>query len=121
MLLDYSPFGLLRPSQGLWPEQAGKCMVTAWGGGDMVLGEMDVAQVKPSQTSQGDPHCTRELVRTPPVSGGHQLSGGDSRSISCLVDDVHQARSTKSVGDGDEPRRGQKKSRLLVVISVITP
>ena len=59
----------------------------------MILGEMDVALVKQNQSGQGDPPA-HGLVRTPPVSGGHQLPGGDSGSASYPVDDVHQVRIT---------------------------
>ena len=77
-----------------------------------ILGEMDVARVEPNQPGQGDPHCTRQLVRTTPASGGHQLPGCGSRSASkpVAVGDVHQARIRSGVGGWrvthDEHKRG---------------
>ena len=38
--------------------------------------------------------CIKQLGRISPASGGRQLPGGDSRSTSFPVDDVHQARIT---------------------------
>ena len=58
----------------------------------LVLEEMDIARVNPYQSDQGTP-SDLGLVRTPngqrrsPNSGG----GGDTRSATYPVDDVHQA------------------------------
>ena len=57
----------------------------------MVLGEMDVAWVNPYRSDKGSPSALG-LVRTPTVSGGHPIPGGDTRSATYPVDDVHQAR-----------------------------
>ena len=62
----------------------------------VILGKMDVVRVKPNQ-SRGDPQCTRQSVRTPPVSGGQwppASGGGVTRSASYPVDDVHLCRIT---------------------------
>ena len=63
------------------------------GGGTLVPGEMDVARVHPYRYDQGTLK-SRGLVRTPTASGGHPIPGGDTRSASYLVNDVHQARIT---------------------------
>ena len=65
----------------------------------MVVGEIDVARVKPYRFSQCQPQIALGLVLTPPAKGGHLIQGrGDSRSASNPVDDVHQAWITSSVG-----------------------
>ena len=68
----------------------------------MVLGKMDVAQVKSIPFSQGDSAvCKPGLHPTDQGSGSHQLPRGDSRSASYPVDGVHQSRIAWSTsGDG---------------------
>ena len=79
----------------------------------VVLGEMDVARVnlylpfwpRPAPSALG-------LVPTPPANAGHPIPGGDSRSASHRVGDVHQARMTKGVGGWGMTFRETKRDPL---------
>ena len=79
----------------------------------MVLGKMDVAQVKSIPFSQGDSAvCKPGLHPTDQGSGGHQLPRGDSRSAPYPVDGVHQSRIAEYVGGwrmdlGEDRNRGR--------------
>ena len=59
----------------------------------VVLGEMDVAQVKPNQTVQGDPPVRKPSLH-PPAWTDIQLPGGQSQPVCFPVDDVHQTQIT---------------------------
>ena len=60
----------------------------------MVLGELDVAQVKSPWLYKVAYQCMERMIlgRIPPASDGHQLPEGGSGSAAHLMDDVHQAR-----------------------------
>ena len=79
---------------------------------------MGAAWVKPDQSKEGISQRTRQLIHTPPASGGHQLPGGggrgDQESVSCPVDDAHQARLTQGVGEWAMNLGGDKKEDRLV-------
>ena len=66
----------------------------------LVLETMNVARMNPYGYDQGTLSAHR-LVRTPTASSGHPTPGGDTRSSTYLVDDVHQARISQGVGDWD--------------------
>ena len=68
----------------------------------MVLGEMDVARVNSYQSNQDDPPVHRAPGSHSTSSGHHPIPGGDSRSASYPVDDVHQPRNEQGIGDGGE-------------------
>ena len=90
MLGDNSAF-----FSGLKAFQSAQTIAGVWDVGKevMVLREMGVPRVTPSQSGQGDllinPN-NRGLVRTTSAGGGHQLP----RSASSPVDGVRQARIT---------------------------
>ena len=68
----------------------------------MIFGEMDVARVNPYRSGQSElvhwsGTSAHGLVCIPPASDGHPIPGGDSRSSSCPVDDVHQAGSHRAL------------------------
>ena len=84
------------------------------GGGTVTLGEVNLNRANPCRSGQGESrvHNAHDLIRTPPASGGHPLPGGDSRSASFPVDDVHQARVTEGVWEwrmacGEDKKRGR--------------
>ena len=82
----------------------------------VVLGEMDVAWVKPNPTSQGETSVHNASGSHPTSLGGYQLPGDDSRFVSYPVDDVHYDQATKASGMGDELRRGKKRDQLVTLM-----
>ena len=68
------------------------CKIGGKGGGTVVLGEMDVARVKPNQPSKGDLAVHKATGSHPTSQGRPPTSGGESRSASYPVDDVHLNR-----------------------------
>ena len=85
----------------------------------MVLEEMEATRVNPYRSGQGEPPVHLTWFPPPPASGGHPMPGGDLKSASCSVDDVHQARVTQGrvFGDGrggGDVWRGQKRDRGLL-------
>ena len=58
----------------------------------MVLEEMDVARVNPYWSGQSEPPLQLACITTQQASCSHPIRGGDTRSTSYPVDDVHQAR-----------------------------
>ena len=80
----------------------------------VVLEDMDVARVNPKDLAEIDHQCTGPLLHllTLPYNGGHPMpggGGGDSRSPSYPVNEVHQARMTERWGIEDGFWRGQKE------------
>ena len=57
---------------------------------------MIFARVNPYRSDQGY-SSAYGLVRTLTASGRHPIPGGDSKSATYPVNDIHQARITKSV------------------------
>ena len=78
---------------------------------------MDVARVEPSQSSQGYPQCTIQLVLTPPASGGPIFGGGGAARLEVrLIPGGGRLPGPDSIrrrGMGDEIWRGQKRDRLF--------
>ena len=74
----------------------------------LVLGEINVARMNPYRLTRIPPVLLGSLglVRASTVSGGHPMTGGDTRPATYLMDDVHQARITSGIGDGDDVGRG---------------
>ena len=83
---------------------------------------MDAARVCPYRSDQVTPRA-RGLVRTPMSSVGHPIpgGGGDTRSATYPVDDVHQPRITWGVVDGgwhvERTNGGMAKALLIVMYS----
>ena len=93
----------------------------------LVLGEIGVARVHPYRSDQGSPR-PRGLVRTLMASGGHPIPGGDTRSATYPVDDVHQARITYGIWGwgmryGEDKKEGSvsKPSALFFNLSPFGP
>ena len=63
-------------------------------GGRVVPREMAVTRVKPPWLWEVACRCSMQLGCIPPVSGDRQLPGGDSRSASFPVGDVHPSPIT---------------------------
>ena len=64
------------------------------GGGDIALGEMDIARRNQNLSQEVSHQCEQQLGRIPPAGDDRQLSGGRLEAASVPVDDVHQAGIT---------------------------
>ena len=58
---------------------------------------MDVTQVNSYRSGQGEPPVPWPGSH-PPASGSHPIPGGDTRSATYPVDDLHQTQMTQDVG-----------------------
>ena len=84
-------------------------------GRTVILGEMGVARVNPQQPGQSEPLLPSACFSPNRPAAVTQCRGGgdDSRSPSYAVDDVHQARLTKGVGEwGMTFGEDKKRDRL---------